>query len=251
MGVIWRASENGVSYEVRRRGKRLRLFANGVQHSEYHPDKQVTGSVWDLLWLAGFFHEPERIRRVLVLGLGGGSLIPPLRHFFAPEQIVAVEKDPLHLHVAQNVFAIGGADISMHCGDAVDWVANWCGAPFDLVIEDLFAPSDKTVTRAIKPSGRWFGSLSKLVADDGVLVMNFGDWAEFRDSPLSRSRAQRGWQTGFRFATPDCHNAVIAWLREDASSTVLRDRVRAFPELAADLDRGRLNYSVRCLFRGG
>lgn len=249
MGVIWRASENGVSYEVRRRGSLLRLFANGVQHSEFHPERMVTGSVWDLLWLPALFHDPRRIQRVLVLGLGGGSLIPPLRRFVQPRDIVAVEKDPFHLHVAEKVFAIAGDDLQTVCADAREWVSQWQGEPFDLIVEDLFAPSDRTVSRAIKPSGRWFGALSRMLSPTGTLVMNFGDWQEFRDSPLARTSMQRGWQGGFRFATPDCHNAVVAWLREDSETGELRDRLRGFPELAAALDRRKLDYTVRRVFR--
>lgn len=55
MAVVWRAERDDVQYEVRSHGKTLRLYANGVQHSEYHPDRLFTGSVWDLLWLPVFF----------------------------------------------------------------------------------------------------------------------------------------------------------------------------------------------------
>ena len=73
MALIWETEQDGVRYEVRRAGQTLRLYANGVQHSEFHPKRLLTGSVWDLLWLPALLHEPARFRRVLVLGLGGGS----------------------------------------------------------------------------------------------------------------------------------------------------------------------------------
>ena len=71
MALIWKTDLQGVHYEVRRAGRTLRLYANGVQHSEFHPKRLLTGSVWDLLWLPALLHEPSRFRRVLVLGLGG------------------------------------------------------------------------------------------------------------------------------------------------------------------------------------
>ena len=106
MAKVWAAQRDGVHYEVRRDGKTLLLFANGVQHSEYHPDRLLTGSVWDLLWLPALLHSPERYRRVLVLGLGGGSMVPAVRSVLAPDTFVAVEKDALHLEVAEHVFGV-------------------------------------------------------------------------------------------------------------------------------------------------
>lgn len=248
MAVIWQRDDGEVHYEVRSHGATLRLYANGVQHSEFHPRRLVTGSVWDLLWLPALLHDPAQYRRVLVLGLGGGSLVPPLRALVAPEQLVAVERDPLHLQVAEEVFCIGGSDVELHCADAVEWVRRWQGPPFDLVIEDLFAPVDTSVTRAVEASRSWFRELTGLLSPQGTLVMNFGDSAEFRASAVSGRSLRKGWQAGFGFTTPDCHNLVASWLRTPGDSGALRQRLRAHPELARSLHRRRLEYRVRRLF---
>lgn len=245
MAVVWQRQHDGIRYEVRSHGRTLRLFANGVQHSEFHPQRLVTGSVWDLLWLPALFDDPQRYRRVLVLGLGGGSIIPPLAELLSPDALVAVEKDPLHLEVARDQFKVGNWGAELHCADAADFVRDYRGEPFDLVIEDLFAPNDTSVSRALPATGRWLGQLSKLLSADGMLVMNFGDWAEFRDSWAASDRALRGWQRRYRFATPDCHNAVIAFRRDDTGSDVLRANLLAHPQLGHELTAGRLDYSVR------
>lgn len=248
MALLWQQWRDGVHYQVRRQGRTLRLFANGIQHSEFHPGCLVTGSVWDLLWLPLLFHEPLQTRRILVLGLGGGSLVPPLRRLADPELFIGVERDALHLDVAERFFGVGDLGVQTVRADARDFVADWDGPGFDLVIEDLFMPADRTVTRAIPARMRWFRDLKRLVAPGGTLVMNFGDWREFRHSQVAGDQAARGWQRGFRFSTPDCHNAVIAWLGTDSSSQQLRHRVRGNAELERDLVRGRLNYGVRRLF---
>jgi len=245
MAVVWRATRDGVQYEVRSQGRTLRLFANGVQHSEYHPQRLVTGSVWDLLWLPALMAPADSIRRVLVLGLGGGSLVPPLVNLLKPDQICAVDLDPLHLEVAQRFFDVDRYGIDCYCADAVAFAEAWRGPRFDLVIEDLFPPADRSVSRAVPATGRWFGTLSKLVSDTGTLVMNFGDWPEYRDSWTASDKALRGWQQRFRFSTPDCHNAVLAWTRQEADSATLRARVKAHAELASALESGKLNYHVR------
>ena len=167
MAVIWQAQRDDVDYVLQRQGARLQLFANGVQHSEWHPRKLFTGSVWDLLWLPVFFTEPQRIRRVLILGLGAGTVVAPLRHFCQPTEIIAIDSDPLHLQVAQQFFQVSGADITCQCTDAVEFVRDYTGEPFDLVIEDLFAPADSSVSRAIEASEDWCQSLAALVNEHG------------------------------------------------------------------------------------
>ena len=104
MAVVWQRQEDGVLYQVHRRGDRMRLFANGVQHSEFHPKRLVTGSVWDLLWLPALLSEPERFRRVLILGLGGGTLLPPIRELLAPAPLTAGARDPPPPAVARLCF---------------------------------------------------------------------------------------------------------------------------------------------------
>ncbi|UWN51953.1 Polyamine aminopropyltransferase [Alcanivorax sp. ALC70] len=174
MAVIWERREDGVLYQVRRQGARMRLFANGVQHSEFHPKRLVTGSVWDLLWLPALLGDPARLRRVLILGLGGGSLVPPLRALLAPERLVAVELDAHHLAVAREVFSVVQPGEQTVLGDAVAWLQAYDGEPFDLIIEDLFAPSNEAVSRAVPADKAWLATLERHVSDHGTLVMNFG-----------------------------------------------------------------------------
>lgn len=248
MRELWRRERDGVLYQLRRRGRTLSLFANGVQHSEFHPDRWVTGSVWDLLWLPALFHEPEQYRRILVLGLGGGSLVPPLAGLVQPDTFVGVDNDPAHLEIAEQFFRVGDFGVDTELANARDWVRDWQGEPFDLVIEDLFAPSSETVSRVLPADRNWCRSLKKLVAPGGTLVMNFGDWREYSHSWAASHSARAGWRRGFRLSTPDCHNAVIAWLHREASSSELRARVRSWSELDRALNRGRLDYGIRRLF---
>src|SRR5699024_12822214 len=107
MEVVWSTALNVVTDEVIYYDNSVRLYANGVQHSEFIRESFVTGSVWDLLWLPAFLAKEGSIKRVLILGLGGGSSIPPLRYFFDPQEIVAVEMDDFHLEVARAQFKVG------------------------------------------------------------------------------------------------------------------------------------------------
>lgn len=247
MALVWEERREGVLYQVRSQGACLRLFANGVQHSEFHPERLATGSVWDLLWLPVLLGEPERLRRVLVLGLGGGSLIPPLRALLQPEQLVAVELDPHHLAVARDVFAVLGEETEIVLGDAVEWLNGYDGPPFDLIIEDLFAPHNQAVSRSVPGDREWLHTLERNVSAHGLLVMNFGDFPEYRHSDAAHPDALEGWASRFRLSCNDCHNAVIAFTREPARSVHLRRRIQTHPLLAPLMRQGKLDYHIRQL----
>jgi len=60
---------------VRSAGYSLRLYTDGVFHTQYNPGNPLTGHIWDLLMLPAFFYEPDTIKRVLVLGVGGVASI--------------------------------------------------------------------------------------------------------------------------------------------------------------------------------
>ena len=247
MAVVWSADREGVRYEVLRKGKKLELYANGVQHSEFHPRRLLTGSVWDLLWLPALLHAPARYRRVLVLGLGGGSLIPPIRRLLNPDVLIAVELDAPHLEVARDVFGVADMGVETHLADACQWLAEYKGPPFDLIIEDLFAPSNEQVTRAVPATLAWHRLLASNVTEQGMLVMNFGDWKEYRTSPLAGQEAMDGFASRFRLSCSDCHNAVIAFSRAATRSVRLRRRLAEMPEMNDREARGRLDYHIRQL----
>ncbi|HAM74930.1 hypothetical protein [Alloalcanivorax venustensis] len=247
MAVVWQRQEDGVLYQVHRRGDRMRLFANGVQHSEFHPKRLVTGSVWDLLWLPALLSEPQRFRRVLILGLGGGTLLPPIRELLAPDKLIAVELDPHHLAVAREVFSVVGEGEQTVLGDAVAWLNAYDGEPFDLIIEDLFAPDNEAVSRAVPADRAWVRTLARHVSARGTLVMNFGDFTEYRQSHAADQHAMKGWSSRFRLSCGDCHNAVVAFTRDPARSVHLRRRLQQDARLAPLLRRGRLDYHIRQL----
>src|SRR5699024_6940454 len=120
------------------------------------------------------------------------------------------------------------------------------GPPFDLVIEDLFAPRDTTVVRAITADETWFAALSRVVSERGILVMNFGDFAEYRTSDVA-GPVSPGWASRFHLSCDECYNAVIAHTRLPTRSIQLRRRAQRHPSLAPLLRNGRLDYHIRRL----
>ncbi|MFC6979877.1 hypothetical protein ACFQH7_14350 [Microbulbifer taiwanensis] len=93
---------------MRSHGASVRLYSNGVFHSQWNPRDPLKGSLWELLLLPAFFLPGRQVRSVLLLGVGGGALIRLLQQFVGPEKIVGVDLDATHLRIARKYFGVQG-----------------------------------------------------------------------------------------------------------------------------------------------
>jgi spermidine synthase len=247
LAILWYKQTGSTRYEVRSAGNSLRLYTNGVFHSQYNPKRPVSGSIWDLLMLPAYF-APERVRRVLLLGVGGGAVIRQLNHFLQPETVVGVELDPVHLEIAERFFEVKASNTQLFHADALHWVNEYEGERFDMIIDDLFDDTDGEPQRAVAANSRWFDHLSRLLAPHGILVSNFATTDELKACGWFRNRRlQARYPAAFRLATPLYQNAIGAFLRRPADAAQLRQNLTAFPALDTARRKGTLRYSIRRL----
>lgn len=245
MAVIYSRQHNGQRYEVRSAGKTRRLYTDGVFHSQYHPDHPVTGSVWDLLFLPSLLAAPGALRRVLVLGVGGGAVIHMLNRFVQPDRIVGVELSRIHLQIARQHFDLHYRNLDLVHANAIDWMTHYTGEPFDLIIDDLYYEDQGLPSRAIAADASWLDILMDHLSDDGMLVLNFVSPQEWRKSGYFTADFVRGrFTTALRFTTPTCHNVVTALLPGQVTLSQLRQRMRQFPGLDERKSGCRLRYRV-------
>lgn len=156
---------------VRRGREGTSLRVDGTHASLYRAGEAVTGSVWDalaapLLWL------PRRRRAsVLVLGLGGGSAARLVRAVSPRSRIVGVERSPEVVEAARRWFGLDELGVEVVCDDAQRFLTR-SRAHFDVVIEDVFIGSARTVR---KPAWLLEGGLERAAARlrrGGLLVAN-------------------------------------------------------------------------------
>jgi len=250
VAILWFKQDGETRYEVRGAGESRRLYTNGVFHSQYNPRQPVTGNVWDLLLLPAFLLPVGTVRRVLVLGVGGGAVIRQLNHFLAPELIVGVELNPVHLWVAQEFFGVAGENVELHQADARWWLRQYHGEPFDMIIDDIFSDADGDPQRAVVADGPWMRGLLKHLSPDGVLVFNFGSPRELKECAWFRQPAMaKRLVAAFQLTTPLYENAIGAFLRRPAETATLRERLRTVPGLNPEQRGCRLNYRIRRLSR--
>lgn len=219
MALVWQKRAAGNLYQVRNHGASVRLFSNGVFHSQWNPRDPLKGSLWELLLLPAFFLPAGQIRSVLLLGVGGGALIRLLQTFVAPARIVGVDLDPVHLDVARRFFGVRDAELV--CADAREFVASALaeGQPgsYDLVIDDLFGHADGEVERSVAADRAWCRSLSGLLDDDGLLVSNFGSRRELLASAWRDPAVGAEFPHRWTAELPAYENCVLATSRRPLS----------------------------------
>jgi len=243
IAILWKKQTGDTLYEVRTAGRSRRLYSNGIFHSQYHPQRKHSGGVWDLLVLPALLRPPRRIRRVLILGVGGGSAIHLLRHFVEPEHITGVELNKTHLQVARQFFGIKKDMAELHQADAVQWLNDYRGPAFDMIIDDLFG-NDTNTERAVPADSPWCQTLLKNLNRNGILVMNFIGAKAVRESACVTDPAiAQHFKANFQLDLPAYENVIGVFCGAPASSKTLRQRIRDIPEL----ERAGLAFRIRSL----
>lgn len=129
-------------------------------HSEYSGSLEITwyngkkylntknanysyGSLQKILKFGLDHIDLKKVHSVLLLGLGGGSVIETLRKDFCySKSITAVEIDPVIINIAKNEFDLKEDEqLKIVCADALD-VMQSNTTQFDLIIIDLFIDVD-------------------------------------------------------------------------------------------------------------
>lgn len=247
MPVVFQQRVDGTRYEVRSHGRTVRLYTNGVMHTQYHPGRPSRG-VWDLLALPVL--ALPKAERVLLLGLGGGAAVHLLRAWCPGVHITAVELNPTHIRLARQYFDVRGSDLTLVQGDARAYVELYAGTPYDLVIEDVFQDSAGEPDRAFPADRRWCTALRRLVGRQGALVMNTLSLAQLRSTALIRQDSvHRQWASHLCLTMPAYANAVGAFFRHAVDPAELREIIRSDDSRRQQERSGLLRYRIRSLTR--
>lgn len=112
---------------------------NGRKHLNTKNANYSYGSLQRILKYGLNHLSLTHVESILLLGLGGGSVIQTLREDFNfDKHITAVDIDPIIIQVAKDEFGLENSKhLSIICADALDYVSK-SSAHFDLIIVDLF-----------------------------------------------------------------------------------------------------------------
>lgn len=246
MAVLWHRKQGGTTYEVRSAGRSVRLYENGILHSQVHPERIFVGSVWDLLTLPALMMPPGSLKRVLMLGVGGGVVIRQLQRLAGPLEITGIELNPLHIKLAKRFFGLDETQAQVIEAEAGAFVRDYQGPPFDLIIDDIFAEKDGEPARAIEADEAWCRLLLSRLSPQGALVTNFVSVKEFRSSALSSSKvAMWPYASAYSFSTPHCENIISAYFLAPVADGLLQQRLAQHPLCQKKSVTNQLRYRAR------
>jgi spermidine synthase len=143
-------------------------------------------TVWQRAFRAARLKE-RRIDRVLLLGMGAGSVVRILRHELRTRApIVAVEDDPAVVQIAREHFGLDRwRDLEVIQADAFAAIQELTGT-FDLIVVDLFNEQDFP-DALIDP--RTVDRLAALLTGNGLLMVNTIGSSAVREERVGRVNA--------------------------------------------------------------
>lgn len=250
MALLWEHTEDDITYEVRNAGSSIRLYTNGVFHSQYSPRHLFTGAIWDLLTLPALFSH-SRVDNVLMLGVGGGAAIHQLNRLLSPQKIVGVELLRVHLDIARRFFDVGDYDnVTLYHDDAVKWLQRNPDR-FDLVIDDVFVDGIDDPLRPMDGTNdAWYLPLSEHITDTGVLVQNHV-MPELAREQVGRNEKllKAHFKSAILFRVPTFENCIVGLYRESVNVKQARPAaIRRIGEVATGKEMRRLEFSCSQLF---
>jgi spermidine synthase len=110
-------------------------------HSVYDPSSLATHGTWDMLTIAPFFNSPpfapERVRRVCIIGLAGGTVARQVTAVYGPIPIDGVEIDPAVIEIGRQYFAMDQPNLDVHITDGRFFLEN-TDHQYDLIVIDAY-----------------------------------------------------------------------------------------------------------------
>lgn len=213
------------------------LVVDGTFASFYRPGEVSTGSVWDAI-AAPLLALPEaRRRRVLLLGLGGGSAARIVRAVAPACEIVGVELDGEVIRAARDAFGLDDLGLELVHDDARAFLERDRGR-YDLVLEDVFVGHGDDVHKPDWLPRPGLALAARRLRPRGLLVSNTLDESREVAAELGRLFPRR-----IAIDVEDYDNRI--WVGGPAEGdaaldgAALRAAVRAHPVLGPTVARLR------------
>ena len=143
---------------------------NGKKHLNTKNANYSYGSLQRILKFGLEKIDLKNVNSILLLGLGGGSVIETLRNDFGySKSILAVEIDPVIIDLAKTEFHLKeNENLDIICDDALDFISSNT-QHFDLIIIDLFI--DTEVPKSFLELNFW-RNVVKASATNGAIIFN-------------------------------------------------------------------------------
>lgn len=158
------------------------------------------------------------LRRILMIGVGGGSLVRFFHHFFPDCHIEGVDNSARVLDLARGWFGLPENDrVTIHCQNGASYLANNAGHEYDLILIDAY--DGRGMAQPVY-SPEFLTLASKALAPGGLVTANTwsGDQPYFDEVQQSFGEIFSGY---LMLPVPERGNVVIT----AANSAIPWDRI--------------------------
>jgi spermidine synthase len=212
-----------------------RLIVDGTFASFYRPGSPLTGCVWDAIAAPVLALPPARRRRVLVLGLGGGSAARIVRAVAPAARIVGVELDEAVVRAAREHLDLDELGVELVQEDALAFLRKDADpGGYDAILEDVFVGSGRRVRKPDWLPRPGLELAAARLAPGGVLVSNTLD-----EAPAVSRFLCRAFPAVLRLEVVDYDNRIFAAGRRLPDAAGLRAALERDPVLADSVPRLR------------
>lgn len=170
-GLIYEKESPYQYLQIVKRDSQYNLLVNdgfGVQ-SIYDPNNILVESYYDYYSLLPFFQDTEEPKKVLLIGLGGGTISRQYLSFFKNISIDAVELDPEVVKAAKQFFDLADQKINIHIADGRSFLAQ-TKSTYDLLVVDAYA--QQIYIPFHLTTQEFFQETKRHLKEQGILAMN-------------------------------------------------------------------------------
>lgn len=213
-GEVIYESESGYNYiqvvETSDGCRHLLLNEGGGIHSITCPNRLQTPGPWDYFLIAPYFNPPpygtQRVERVAVIGLAGGTIARQVTEVYGPIPIDGVEIDPEIVEVGQAYFGMNQPNLNPIVADGRAYLAR-TDHRYSVVGVDAYRlpyiPPHLTTVE-------FFQQVREHLASDGVLAINVGRTAEdYRLVKAISSTLLQVFPSTHVIDVPNSFNAIV------------------------------------------
>lgn len=244
MAVLYSKKMDGHHYQVRNAGQSIRLYSNGVLHSQYNPRQPINGAIWDLLLLPGFLlNTPPK--NILLLGLGGGTLVHLIRRFFPDAHMTSIELDKQHIAIAKKWFKLPQKNVTLIEGDAYEFMRNTKNS-FDWIVDDVFQhingePERGTDIASLLPLYK------RCMKDRSLLSLNVIGSQQKRQFNEIKSKFYMAYELRHPLYSNQILNVLQGSSEKPLNKKTFALRLSVFKELDESYKTCKLNYEFNVL----
>ena len=213
-------------------GETRTLVVDETFASFYRPGEIATHCVWDAIAAPILWLPPKRRRRILCLGLGGGSVARIARALAPDAEIKGIELDADVIRLARAHLGLDPLGLDIEIADAKAWVEAQSPSKgrYDAILEDVFIGEGDDVRKPDWIPEPIHELAFRLLAPGGVFVSNTLD---------EHNRVARTMREHFdrivSIETEDYDNQVLVAANGDLTGAGLRRCVAESPVLSESL----------------